>query len=268
VVAPLSDALSERADATLYPLAKVLLGAFQSFAAASLVGSPSWLSVAIVSVVSALGTDEGDLSSSQSSLATAVAADLGIDGSSLSASIRVAHPPRPPPGSPPLPSLPPFPPRVPPGTPSAPPSGGWATPYTEGCDPTTCPDGCFSSLWSEMYTWVGQGLALGGPSDDALYVWPRFKSNVTIKQCRTVVLDLNVDLQLYSIVVRGTLIIQDRGPDTSISLRTICIHVEEGGRLLAGEPQHPFSGVLSLLFVGDELSSSAQCGTWHGRTLM
>ena len=44
-----------------------------------------------------------------------------------------------------------------------------------------CPEGCFESDWSNFYTWHGQGLALGASEDDALYVWPGFMSNVTIK---------------------------------------------------------------------------------------
>ena len=53
----------------------------------------------------------------------------------------------------------------------------------------TCLDGGLDLL---------QGLALGASADDALYVWPGFKSNVTIKKCRTVELDLeNSNLELF-----------------------------------------------------------------------
>ena len=90
-----------------------------------------------------------------------------------------------------------------------------------------------------MYTWHGQGLALGASEDDALYVWPGFRSNVTIKKCRTVVVDLDLSQQLYSVVVWGTLRIRDRGPSTLVSLRAVCITVKPGGRVLAGE-RSPF----------------------------
>ena len=32
-------------------------------------------------------------------------------------------------------------------------------------------------------------------------IWPGFRGNVTIKPCTTVVLDLNLDVQLYSLVI-------------------------------------------------------------------
>lgn len=111
-----------------------------------------------------------------------------------------------------------------------------------------------------MYTWHGQGLALGASQDDALYVWPGFKSNVTIKKCRTVVVDLDMWQQLYSLVVWGTLRIRDRGPSSVVSLRAACISVKPGGRVLAGEVDRPYSGVLEFLLTGDLLTESHQCG--------
>ena len=112
------------------------------------------------------------------------------------------------------------------------PSAEWRTYYTAGC-PETCFGGCFSSMWSEMYTWHGQGINLGAPDDDALFVWPGFKSNVTIKACRTVVLDINLDVQLYSLVVWGVLDIENR-PDAIINLRSVCINIKPGGKIVAG----------------------------------
>ena len=118
-----------------------------------------------------------------------------------------------------------------------------------------------------MWTWHGQGLNLGARADDALYVWPGFKSNVTIKQCRTVVLDQDVNLNLYSIVVWGTLRIRDRGPSSLVSLRTVCMNIQPGGRVLAGEEDEPYSGVLEFLFLGDTLTESAHCGGRKGMQL-
>ena len=129
-----------------------------------------------------------------------------------------------------------------------------------------CPDGCFESDWSNMYTWHGQGLALGASEDDALYVWPGFRSNVTIKRCRTVVIDLDLNIQLYSIVVWGTLRIRDRGPGSVVSLRATCITVMPGGKVLAGESDEPYSGVLEFLLVGDWATESHQCGGLKGKT--
>ena len=54
----------------------------------------------------------------------------------------------------------------------------------------------------QIYTWHGQGLALGLPEDDA-FGWPGWKSNVTIRRCHTVVLDVDINVQMYSIVVWG-----------------------------------------------------------------
>ena len=32
-------------------------------------------------------------------------------------------------------------------------------------------------------------------------MWPAFKGNVTIKPCHTIVLDLNLNVQLYSLII-------------------------------------------------------------------
>ena len=67
-------------------------------------------------------------------------------------------------------------------------------------------------------------------------------------------------VQLYSIVVYGTLRILDRGPNSVVSLRAVCITVKPGGRVLAGESDRPYSGVLEFLLTGDGLTESHQCG--------
>ena len=40
-----------------------------------------------------------------------------------------------------------------------------------------------------------------------------------------------------------------------------------GGKLVAGAPHAPFSGALSLLLTGDEITESPQCGGLKGRSL-
>ena len=122
---------------------------------------------------------------------------------------------------------------------------------------TLCPDGCFSSLWSSMWTWHGQGLALGAAADDALNVWPGFKSNVTIKQCRTVILDLDLSIQLYSVVVWGTLRILDRGPNSLVSLRSTCINVKPGGKILAGEEGRPVREICAVCMASKQYGCTA-----------
>ena len=259
-----SSSLSVRANATLASLGMEVFDALPlSMNASVIIGESSMLSAGVHSVLTALGNDESDLASSMDQIAAQVASDLGVQSVDVVSTISIVHPPAPPPASPPMPAPPPLPqspPEVPPGAPSAPPIGTWATPYYEDCNATECPDGCFSSEWSSMWTWHGQGLALGANEDDALFVWPRFKSNVTIKQCRTVVLDLDMSVQLYSIVVWGTLRIRDRGPSSYVSLRTVCINIKPGGKVLAGEEDQPYSGVLEFLFTGDALTESAHCG--------
>ena len=156
--------------------------------AASVSGAPSVVSVGVHSVLTTLGADGANIAASTTSIKDAIAADVGVLSSAITVTIDTSHPPSPPPAVPPLPSPPPLPPLNPPGSPVIPPVGLWARPYHDGCnmvDNTTvdyCPDGCFESDWSEMYTWHGQGLNLGAREDDALYVWPGFKSNVTIKR--------------------------------------------------------------------------------------
>lgn len=131
--------------------------------------------------------------------------------------------------------------------------------------------GCITSFWSEMYTWHGQGKALGASEDDALYVWPGFRSNVTIPRCRTVILDVDIDVQLYSLVVWGTLVVQNR-PDAKVSLRAMCISVRcvnigYCGQVIAGMADSPFQGALEILLSGDEFSESHQCGGLKGKYL-
>ena len=259
-----TSSLFLRANATLAPLGEEIVSALPSAIGAALEGQASILSVGVFTVLYALGEDQSDLAASVSELSEEVAADLGVQSVEVDGAISVIHPPSPPPSPPPLPEPPPPPPEVPPGSPSQPPIGNWATRYTDGCNQTACPDGCFSSTWSNMWTWHGQGKALGAREDDALFVWPGFKSNVTIKKCRTVVLDIDSSVQLYSLVVWGTLRILDRGPSSLVSVRATCINIKTGGEILAGEATEPFSGVLDFLLSGDSLTESHQCGGRKG----
>ena len=264
-----TQTLSDRATATLTPLRLAISRAMPS-SIGNVTGMPDVRSIGVTSTINALGADDASIETATASLSGSIAAAMGLSSTDVSCNIAVAHPPSPPPMSPPLPALPPLPPEppaVPPGSPSIPPVGGWARQYTDGCNVTECPDGCFESDWSNMYTWHGQGLALGANEDDALYVWPGFKSNVTIKRCRIVVLDIDLTQQLYSIVVWGTLRIRDRGPSSVSSLRAVCISIKPGGKLLAGEPDQPFSGVMEILLAGDKLTESHQCGGRKGMKL-
>lgn len=77
---------------------------------------------------------------------------------------------------------------------------------------------------------------------------------------------MNMNVQLYSLVVDGTLDILNR-PDAAIYLRTICVTVRPGGKILAGSASAPFMGSLQFLFAGDDLTESSHCGGMKGRTL-
>lgn len=44
-------------------------------------------------------------------------------------------------------------------------------------------------------------------------------------------LDIDIDVQLFSIVVWGTLRVEDRGPQSIVSLRAICINIKPGGKV-------------------------------------
>ena len=78
------------------------------------------------------------------------------------------------------------------------------------------------------------------------------------------VLDIDLSLQFISVVVWGTLRIQDRGPSSTVSIRALCINIKPGGKLLAGELDQPYSGVLEFLLAGDMLTESAHCGGRKG----
>ena len=90
-------------------------------------------------------------------------------------------------------------------------------------------------MWSDYRAWQGQNAQVGG-------IWPAFKGNVTIKPCNTVVLDLDLNVQLYSLIVmqQATLVVANRAT-ADVKLRATCIWVKEGGRLLAGRPALPTS---------------------------
>ena len=220
-----------------------------------------------------LGTDVNNLKSSKDTIKTQLANDLGVSTNAIVVSnIGVYHPPLPPPSPPPSPSSPPMPPLTPPLSPTHPPFDWWYTKYyeNEGCDPD-CFGGCRRLKWSSPYTWVGQGKNLGLPEDD-LPGWPGWKSNVTIKRCTTVVLDADINVQLYSLVVWGTLEIENR-PEALVSLRSTCInikcanpkHTNGCGKLVAGTPSKPYLGRLEFLLSGDELTESHHCGGLKGK---
>jgi hypothetical protein len=105
------------------------------------------------------------------------------------------------------------------------------------------------------------------------------------------VLDVDLNVQLFSLVVWGTLVVENR-PGASVFLRTTCISVKPGGRLLAGRPSPaltgtqsqrppyvdsypagtlpylgdgPFLGRLEILLSGDDLTAAPQCGGLSGR---
>ena len=53
----------------------------------------------------------------------------------------------------------------------------------------------------------------------------------TLYPLSTVLLDIDIDVQLFSIVVWGTLRVQDRGPHSIVSLRATCINIKPGGKV-------------------------------------
>ena len=98
-------------------------------------------------------------------------------------------------------------------------------------------------------------------------IFPAFKSNVTIKPCNDVVLDVDINVQLMSIVVRNDAIltVQSR-PGASYNLRALCIWVWAGGKIRAGTPDAPFEGSLNFQLSGDEFTEMPQCNGKKGRT--
>ena len=74
-------------------------------------------------------------------------------------------------------------------------------------------------------------------------------------------------MQLMSLVVWGTLRIEDRGPRHVVNLRAVCISSKGGGKLVASGSRAPYSGSLSLLLAGDEITESPQCGGLKGHSL-
>lgn len=234
------------------------------------VDSTSVTSVSVVGALTSMGSDQSGVGSTSSTteLKAGVATALGLQSSDVTVEeISVIHPPGPPPTPPPLPASPPVPPALPPPFPGLPPFNDIGlTGFSEGC-PASCIDGCVRSKWSNMYTWVGQGKELGAAVDDALFTWPSFRSNVTIPKCRTVELDVDINVQLFSLVVWGTLEIVDR-PGALFSLRAVCITVRPGGKIAAGSASDPFKlGRLEFLLTGDDTTESPHCGGLKGRSL-
>ena len=186
--------------------------------------------VGVRGFMSALGSDQSNVEYEGGNIQLGVAGGIGLGVEDVALkTLDVLHPPHPPPSPPPSPLEPPSPPLIPPGYPlwpPRPPSDLWYEPYfeDEGCDPD-CFGGCRRSLWSSVFTWHGQGIALGASEDDA-YVWPGFKSNVTIKRCHHVILDIDMpNVQLFSLVVWGTLEVQSR-PGALVNLRAACVAIK------------------------------------------
>ena len=237
----------------------------------------------LTAVVTAFGSDsDGDCASSGAGVKSSLDSCLAV--STTVKSVVVLQPPSPPPSPPPLPGSPPL---TPPEGPQRPPprEGGYEA-YNDGdCligplrEGVGCPHGCQRSLWSTMFTWDGQREEVGG-------YYPSFKGNVTIKPCTTVVLDVDMNVQLFSLVIWGTLIVENRA-NANILLKTTCITIKPGGRLLAGRPSPaltpdpspapaytlaypkgslpylgdgPFQGKLHILLSGDEMTASPHCG--------
>ena len=181
--------------------------------------------------VAAVGIDSNDAAARSATIKSEVASATSLGSAALTVSaISVAHPPSPPPNPPVSPSPPPAPPLSPPLPFDSSPASNAAE-----CNPLACPNGCRMFLWSSPEAWQGQNEQIGG-------TWPTFRGNVTIKPCNTVVLDLDLNVQLFSLVImqQATLVVANRAT-ADVKLRATCIWVMEGGRLLAGRPTVPTS---------------------------
>ena len=216
--------------------------------------------VSVSAQVEALALGAGDLSSEGANVQSRVASELGIDNSKMTLKkIDSYRPPMPPPALPPKPGAPPMPPHVPPMFPNWPPTDRWYTRVDEGCDPD-CYGGCIQSMWSNIYTWGDDGF-------------PGWKSNVTVKRCRTVVVDVNVNVEMMSLTVYGTLLFQNRR-DLLVNLRSVCVNIKcvtnhttglpmwgYCGKIIAGSPEEPFQGQLRFYTKGDDLTTTIpNCG--------
>ena len=62
----------------------------------------------------------------------------------------------------------------------------------------------------------------------------------------------------------GTLLVENRD-NAIVTLRSVCVSVKPGGKILAGTPEVPFAGSLEFLLSGDELTESAWCGGLKGK---
>ena len=90
-------------------------------------------------------------------------------------------------------------------------------------------------------------------------------SRVTIKRCRRVVVDIDIErVQLLSLVVWGELVIPDRGVEMRVAMRAICMRVKPGGRIVVGAPERPITGSVEFLLAGDELAEIAECDGMAG----
>ena len=128
---------------------------------------------------------------------------------------------------------------------------------------------------------------------------PRCHRDITVTlPLQTVVLDVDLSVQLFSLVIHGTLLVESRA-GASVFVRTTCITIKYGGRLLAGRPspaltgtqssrpayvdsypagslkylgEGPFLGRLEILLSGDDMTAAPQCdgmnGGFSGRKLV
>ena len=78
------------------------------------------------------------------------------------------------------------------------------------------------------------------------------------------IVDIDVNVEMMSLVVYGTLIIENR-PDIRVNLRAVCINLRCAsnitgpsngycGRIIAGSPEEPFEGQLGFYPKGDHMT--------------
>jgi hypothetical protein len=231
------------ATAAADALASVGAAAAKALPGAVAFSSATAAALDVIAHVAAVGGDSNDAAAQSDAITSAVAAATALAPASLTVtSLAVTHPPRPPPSPPPAPQLPPAPAPEPPALPSPPsePPATFDELWGAECNAHTCPHGCRTFMWSDPRAWQGQNNEVGG-------LWPAFKGNVTIKPCSTVIIDLNLNVQLWSLIImqQATLVVANRAPTDArpvdVKLRATCIWVQDGGRLLAGRPAAPTS---------------------------
>ena len=87
---------------------------------------------------------------------------------------------------------------------------------------------------------------------------------------RTVVLDIDLDVEMMSLVVWGTLVVKNR-PEAIVKLRVACLNImcvnnfgtgtreHQCGKMQAGAPDEPFEGQLAIYTKGDRMTELSQC---------